>query len=557
MQQKNNITQKVYLWLPVLLSIVLVAGILIGMRLNGTPNISDSQDNANSTARLNSQGKIEQLLRFIESKYVDEVDREQLVDEAIESILKQLDPHSAYISKEEISRVTEDLEGNFEGIGVEFMILEDTVVVVSAISGGPAATVGIQAGDKIVQVEDSTVAGIGITNQGIISLLKGDKGTAVEVGIVRLGLKGIQQFEITRDKIPIHSVDAAYMISETTGYIRINRFRATTDREFIDALEKLDVGGMQDLVLDLRQNPGGYLQKAANMLNQLFDQKGNLMVYTQGRSVNRANYKTSGRGIFNIDKIAVLINEGSASASEIVAGAIQDHDRGIVVGRRSFGKGLVQEQYQLKDGSALRLTIARYYTPSGRSIQKPYEDLDAYQNDFNDRYESGELLSENNISITDSTRYFTDNGRIVFGGGGIIPDVFVPIDTSVLDETFTRLNQYVANFSFKHVEQNQAAFASLSIETFVMDYQISEADYQRFTQYAIQQQPKLDQAAVDGMSAKLKQYLKDNLKARIGKQLFADEGFYRVVNSTDPVVISALDALKDYKNILRKKQLKD
>lgn len=556
MQQKNNRIQKVYLWLPVMLSIVLVVGILIGLRLTGS-STSSTSDNAQLAAQRSSQGKVEQLLRFIESKYVDEVDREQLVDEAIESILKQLDPHSSYISKEDISRVTEDLEGNFEGIGVEFMILEDTIVVVSAISGGPAASVGVRPGDKIVQVEDSTVAGVGMTNAGIVALLKGAKGTEVEIGIYRPGLEDIQYFKITRDEIPIYSVDAAYMISETTGYIRINRFRATTDREFIDALERLETNGMEDLMLDLRQNPGGYLQKAANMLNQLFDDKGDLMVYTQGRSVNRANYKTSGRGVFSIDKIAVLINEGSASASEIVAGAIQDHDRGIIVGRRSFGKGLVQERYQLKDGSALQLTIARYYTPSGRSIQKPYEDLDAYQNDFNERYESGELLSENNISILDSTRYFTDNGRVVFGGGGISPDVFVPIDTSFLDPTFTKLNQYVANFSFNYFENNRGELSELSVEEFVGNYQISTNTYEAFTQYALEQNPKLAPNKVNNLNPKLQQQLKENIKARIGKQLFDDEGYYRVVNSTDPMVISALDAFKDYKNILKRKQFKN
>lgn len=556
MQQKNNTTQRVYLWLPAMLSIALVAGVLIGLRLTDA-STSAMPDTAQAAVQLSSQGKVEQLLRFIESKYVDEVDREQLVDEAIESILKQLDPHSAYITKEEIQRVNEDLDGNFEGIGVEFMILEDTVVVVSAISGGPAASVGIRAGDKIVQVEDSTVAGVGMTNSGIISLLKGDKGTDVEIGIYRPGLKDIQQFKITRDEIPIHSVDASYMISEQTGYIRINRFRATTDREFIDALERLESKGMEDLVLDLRHNPGGYLQKAANMLNQLFDEKGDLMVYTQGRSVNRSNYKTTGRGIFNIDKIAVLINEGSASASEIIAGAIQDHDRGIIVGRRSFGKGLVQDQYQLKDGSALRLTIARYYTPSGRSIQKPYEDLDAYQNDFNERYESGELLSENNISISDSTRYFTDNGRVVFGGGGISPDVFVPIDTTVLDPVFTKLNQHVANFSFSHFEQNRQELSALSIEEFVGGYTVDQSTYEGFTQYALKHGAALTSTQLEDLSSKLETQLKENIKARIGKQLFEDEGYYRVVNSTDPIVLSALDALKDYKEILKRKQFKN
>jgi carboxyl-terminal processing protease len=343
------------------------------------------------------------------------------------------------------------------------------------------------------------------------------------------------------------------MISERTGYIKVNRFAATTDREFIDALEELQREGMEDLILDLRHNPGGYLQKATNMLNQLFDEKGNLMVYTQGRTVSRNDYKTSGRSIFNLDKIAVLIDEGTASASEIMAGAIQDHDRGILVGRRSFGKGLVQEQYQLQDGSALRLTIARYYTPSGRSIQKPYEDMEAYRNDFNERYESGELISANNISIKDSTRYFTDNGRVVFGGGGIIPDVFVPLDTTLLQDDFLALRPYVPAFSFTLIEEQQAQVEAMDLSTFVKDYQISAADFQAFLAYAKQQ----NSDAPSQVSTRIQQQLKAELKARIAKHFFQDEGYFQVINQADPMIRSALDALADYREILRRKQLRD
>jgi carboxyl-terminal processing protease len=541
-----------HLWLPFLLSAALVAGILIGMQLKPVEATMIVEDASIATGRSGS-GKIEQLLRYIESKYVDEVDRDKLVDDAIENILKQLDPHSSYISAEELESVNEQMQGNFDGIGVEFMILEDTVVVVSALSGGPAESLGIKAGDKIVEVEDSIVAGNGITNAGIISLLKGEKGTKVEVGILRSGVDSVQHFEITRDEIPLESIDTRYMISERTGYIKVNRFAATTDREFIDALEELQREGMEDLILDLRHNPGGYLQKATNMLNQLFDEKGNLMVYTQGRTVSRNDYKTSGRSIFNLDKIAVLIDEGTASASEIMAGAIQDHDRGILVGRRSFGKGLVQEQYQLQDGSALRLTIARYYTPSGRSIQKPYEDMEAYRNDFNERYESGELISANNISIKDSTRYFTDNGRVVFGGGGIIPDVFVPLDTTLLQDDFLALRPYVPAFSFTLIEEQQAQVEAMDLSTFVKDYQISAADFQAFLAYAKQQ----NSDAPSQVSTRIQQQLKAELKARIAKHFFQDEGYFQVINQSDPMIRSALDALADYREILRRKQLRD
>lgn len=538
-----------------LLSIILVFGILIGMRLQPAQPILISEVSQEATNTPTSgNNKIDQLLRFIESKYVDDVDREQLVDEAIGSILEQLDPHSSYISAEELTQVNEQMEGNFEGIGVEFMIFEDTVVVVTPLTGGPAETVGIMAGDRIVQVEDSVIAGIGITNAGIIGLLKGEKGTSVKIGILRIGSEEVKEYEITRDKIPIKSIDAAYMISESTGYIKINRFSATTDKEFLDALEALDREGLKDLVLDLRRNPGGYLQKATNMLNQLFPEKGDLLVYTQGRAVNRMEYKTRGRGIFDINKIALLIDEGSASASEILAGAVQDHDRGIIVGRRSFGKGLVQEQYQLKDGSALRLTIARYYTPSGRSIQKSYEDLEAYENDFSQRYESGELISEANIKIKDSTRYFTENGRVVFGGGGIIPDVFVPMDTQGISDDYMVLRQQIPNFTFRYIDQYNETLQGLSLAEFALDFKVSEQDFQNFLEFSRSAGATFDE---NQLNAKSQQELKQQLKARVGKHLFDELGYYKIMNQNDPMILSALDALKDYENILKRKQFKN
>ncbi len=544
-----------YIWLPMLLSIILVFGILIGMRLQPAQPILISEVSQEATNTPTSgNNKIDQLLRFIESKYVDDVDREQLVDEAIGSILEQLDPHSSYISAEELTQVNEQMEGNFEGIGVEFMIFEDTVVVVTPLTGGPAETVGIMAGDRIVQVEDSVIAGIGITNAGIIGLLKGEKGTSVKIGILRIGSEEVKEYEITRDKIPIKSIDAAYMISESTGYIKINRFSATTDKEFLDALEALDREGLKDLVLDLRRNPGGYLQKATNMLNQLFPEKGDLLVYTQGRAVNRMEYKTRGRGIFDINKIALLIDEGSASASEILAGAVQDHDRGIIVGRRSFGKGLVQEQYQLKDGSALRLTIARYYTPSGRSIQKSYEDLEAYENDFSQRYESGELISEANIKIKDSTRYFTENGRVVFGGGGIIPDVFVPMDTQGISDDYMVLRQQIPNFTFRYIDQYNETLQGLSLAEFALDFKVSEQDFQNFLEFSRSAGATFDE---NQLNAKSQQELKQQLKARVGKHLFDELGYYKIMNQNDPMILSALDALKDYENILKRKQFKN
>lgn len=553
MRQNNPQRIKLmHIWLPFMLSVALVTGILIGLQLQPV-EATMVVDDASVAQSVSGSGKIEQLLRYIESKYVDEVDRDQLVDEAIESILEQLDPHSSYISAEDLQQVNEEMEGNFEGIGIEFMILEDTIVVVSALSGGPAATLGIQAGDKIVEVEDSVVAGKDFTNEDVISLLKGEKGTTVKLGILRAGMEKVQQFTVTRDEIPIRSIDARYMIGDNTGYIKINRFAATTDREFIDALEKLETQGMEDLIIDLRHNPGGYLQKATNMINQLFDEKGDLMVYTQGRSVSRNNYKTSGRSIFKIGKIAVLVNESTASASEIMAGAIQDHDRGIIVGRRSYGKGLVQEQYKLRDGSALRLTIARYYTPSGRSIQKSYEDLDAYRDDINERYESGELISANNIKVNDSTKYYTDNGRVVFGGGGIIPDIFVPFDTLLLDKNFLTLQQYTLTFSFRLAEKRKEELGQYDLKTFNQQFQVSDTDFTDFMAYAKSQL----KSSIPPISTQVKYHLKQAIKAQIGRQLFDEEGYYEVMNQNDPMISSALDGLANYQEILKRKKLKD
>lgn len=544
MQEKNRSLNRIHIWLPFVLATILVVGILIGMRIQSsvpTVILEPVSEEKAGTSTYGHQGKIEQLLRYIEAKYVDEVDREVLVDKAIQNILEELDPHSSYIPADELNAVTEQLQGNFDGIGVEFLIVDDTVVVVTPLSGGPAEKVGILAGDKIVQVEDSVIAGVGITNLGIISLLKGEKGTTVEVGILRGKDREIKKYKITRDEIPLKSVDVSYMLDEQTGLIKINRFAATTDREFIDALDTLTKQGMQDLVIDLRNNPGGYLQKATNMLNQLFRDKGALMVYTQGRSVNRSDYKSTGSSIFNIDKIAVLINENSASAAEIMAGAIQDQDRGIIIGRRSFGKGLVQEQYQLGDGSALRLTVARYYIPSGRSIQKSYDDLEAYKNDFAERYESGELLSENNIEIPDSTRYYTRGGRVVYSGGGIIPDVFVPLDTQELNDLHLELREEIPGFTVQFLKREKERLAKLERDRYAGQFRITQRDFIRFLDFARASGVNF---APTEVSPAIEKDLRLQLKARIGKHLFGDEVFYQIAYQDDDMLEAAMKALR-------------
>ena len=536
---KPNQRQRFTILMPLLFAVVLIFGILLGMTLQtGQPTrLLDTQ--AVENERYPGQSRIEEMLRYIEAKYVDSVDREELVDEAMKTILEQLDPHSSYISREELRQVTEQLEGNFEGIGVEFMMVDDTVVVVAPISGGPSEQAGILAGDKIVEVEDSIIAGQGLSNQDIINLLKGEKGTEVTIGIKRGQREALRRYTITRAEIPLNSVDVSYMLSDNTGYIKISRFSATTDREFIDALEYLvDEKGMQDLVIDLRHNPGGYLQKATNILSQLFPRNGELLVYTEGRAVKRSDYESSGRSFFNIDDVVVLIDEGSASASEILAGAVQDQDRGIIVGRRSFGKGLVQEQYRLSDGSALRLTVARYFTPSGRSIQKPYDDLDGYRNDFQERYESGELFAENKIAVDDSTRFYTSNGRIVYGGGGIIPDVFVPLDTTLMTDAFMSLRQQIPNFVFRYMEDNAAAYSELTLDEFRNDYSLSADLVDQFITFVAGEDEQL--------AAKAGNYRSDLalfIKARIGKHLFDEAGYYSIINQDDAMVQEALEVL--------------
>ncbi len=544
--QKDN--GRFNIWIPLLFALVLVAGMVIGMQLHPdqTTVVMEPQEEMVSVL---GQGKLEELIRYIEAKYVDDVNRNELVDETIASILRQLDPHSSYIPAERLREINEQLEGNFEGIGVEFMILDDTIVVVSALAGGPSETAGIRAGDKIVEVGDSVIAGANIDSRDVMGLLRGEKGSQVEVGIRRNGEAGLRRITITRDKIPMHSVDVAYMLDRRTGYIKVNRFSATTYEEFMQALEKLiDEGNMEDLVIDLRHNPGGYLQQATNILSQLFREKDKLLVYTEGRSVHRSNYETTGRAFYDIDDIVVLIDEGSASASEILAGAIQDHDRGYIVGRRSFGKGLVQEQYRLRDGSALRLTVARYYTPSGRSIQKDYVDQEHYDEDLQDRLVSGELTSATDMPIEDTTRYFTSSGRIVYGGGGIMPDVFVPMNEVFLNEDYLHLRQLVPSYVYRFMEERGDRIDHYTLEEFQRRFQVDEDAYRAFLEYAATEGGRPNAPLKEKVKAELRRYL----KARIAKHLFDDAGFYQVWNAEDPYLEKAMETLRDSKPITSK-----
>lgn len=415
---------------------ILLLGLFVGFRMGrmNTPHVLIPP----------KSNKLDVILDFAQKNYVDSISVPDLVEFAIPEVLKHLDPHSVYISSKEMRGANEQLEGNFDGIGVYFNMPEDTVVVTGVISGGPSERVGIQAGDRIVKINDSLIAGSKVPQDSIVKMLRGKSGTEVSVDVKRTDIDQLIPFTITRAKIPIKSIDVAYMIDDETGYIKMSKFARTTHEEFVDASKKLHNEGMKKLIVDLRDNTGGYLDQAFEIANE-FLPKGQLIVYTEGRARRRVDYYSTGSGRNIDDEVIVLINENSASASEILAGSIQDNDRGTIVGRRSFGKGLVQEQHSFKDGSGFRLTIARYYTPTGRSIQRPYtEGSDDYYMDLLRRYEHREMETADSIYHNDSLRYETPGGKIVYGGGGIMPDVFVPIDT-------TRITPYLSNLIGKNL----------------------------------------------------------------------------------------------------------
>jgi len=523
---------------------MMVSGMIIGMKIQKVPLIQSRTYTAGEGHQISiSEGsKIEELLRYIEHRYVDEVDRDKLVDKAIATILDELDPHSNYIAAEDLQQVNEQLQGNFEGVGIEFLMIDDTILVVSAISGGPSDKVGVLPGDKIISIGDSIVAGVEITTSEIVKYLRGERGTTVNVGMLRNGVGELLYFDIERDEIPINSVDIAYMRDERTGYIKINRFSATTHVEFMDSMGyMIEKEGMKDLVIDLRQNPGGYLQEATKMLSQLFEDRKQLLVYTEGRKVKRNDYETTGHQFFEVGEIALLIDEGSASASEIMAGAIQDWDRGVVLGRRSFGKGLVQEQYNLRDGSALRLTVARYFTPTGRSIQKSYDEDADYDGDLSNRMTSGELFNQDSIVLLDTTRFYTKKEkRIVYGGGGITPDIFVPVDSLELNYNLLLVREHVPQFVYRQLENKTTVPAEKKLSDWQKEYQVSDQMIRELASYVSDKGVDLTEAELNEITP----LLKTIVKARVARQYFGPEGSFSVLNSQDAVVIKALKALR-------------
>ena len=489
--------------------------------------------------------KLTALFYHLENSYVDTVNTDALVDDAIRTVLQDLDPHSVYIPADDVEKANEGLEGNFEGIGIQFNILRDTITVVSPISGGPSEKLGIMAGDKIVSIEGENVAGVGITNQDVTTKLRGDKGTKVNVGIRRRGSKGALDFEIIRDKIPIFSLDAAYMATDKIGYIKLNRFSKTTMTEFTTALNDLKEKGMEDLILDLQGNGGGLLQTSIQLADE-FLKNDELIVYTEGRSYPRRDAKASDIGGFENGRLVVLIDEGSASASEIVSGAIQDWDRGLIVGRRSFGKGLVQRPIPLPDGSIVRLTTQKYYTPSGRCIQKPYDDgAEAYYLEKYDRYNNGELWSLDSIQFPDSLKYFTQKKRVGYGGGGITPDVFVALDTSQSSDLNSDLirkgimNSFAITYTNRNRKKLMKAYEDVTSfkDNFDMDPVISE-----FKEYAENESDEIEWT--DDQYKTSEKMIKGRLKALIARNLWDYSAYFEVFNPMWPAYKAAIDILE-------------
>lgn len=486
------------------------------------------------------------LMRYVGQLYVDSVNIEDLTQRAIVSMLEDLDPHSVYFSADELKEADEPLNGNFEGIGVQFNIFQDTIMVVSPISGGPSERLGIRSGDRIVTIDGDNAAGIGITNRDVMKLLKGPKGTVVKVGIKRDGEGGLLAFDIVRDKIPIYSIDAAHMLDKRIGYIKVSRFAKTTMDELREALMALKNDGMKDLVLDLQGNGGGMLRTAIEMSDEFLSED-KLIVYTEGRSFERDNTYAQYKGLFEKGRLVVLVDEASASASEIVSGAVQDWDRGLVIGRRSFGKGLVQRPMRLPDGSAVRLTVQKYYTPAGRCIQKPYEDgVEAYRKEKFERYERGELMSLDSLELPDSLLFQTRiQKRDVYGGGGILPDLFVPLDTTYKSGTFSSILRkgLCSKYALEQVDARRQDWEARHTDetAFVQDMTFTDAEIASFKAFLIDEEIDIDPEEW----ARSLPAIELRLKAFYGRNIYNSRTFYRVIGGLNEALQEAVRVLND------------
>lgn len=503
----------------------------------------------------NTKNDLEESLRklvgataMIYNIYVDSVDCKKLAEDAINGMLNKLDPHSAYTNAKDTKKLTEPLEGSFEGIGVQFNILEDTLLVIQPVPKGPSEKAGILAGDRIISVADTTIAGVKMSREEIMRRLRGPKGTIAHLGVLRQGIKDTLKFDVKRDKIPVNSVDAAYMITPTIGLIRFNNFSLTTHQEVKDAIIKLKASGMKSLIVDLQQNGGGFLQAAAEIASE-FLPKGDMIVYTKGRSVPNQEFRSVGGGLFADGKLVILVDEYSASASEILAGAVQDQDRGLVVGRRTFGKGLVQRPLEIPDGSMIRLTVARYYTPSGRSIQKPYQkgDLKSYARDVINRYNKGELTHADSIHFPDSLRYKTlRKGRTVYGGGGIMPDYFVPLDTTKYSKCYRELSakSLIINHSLKYTDKHRKKLIKeySTFKAFKEKFQVPQTVIDEIFKEGEKQKITPKDEADKALAEKNMQLF---IKALVARDLWDMSEYFAIIYEHDEIVKKAVELIEN------------
>jgi carboxyl-terminal processing protease len=526
--------KRLQVWMPLLFSLVLIAGMFIGSALR--QNVPGSRGIFNSGKR----SVLQEVVDLVNLKYVDKVNTDTLTEDAIQAMLAHLDPHSVFIPATNVEEINEDLQGNFEGIGVEFFIIDDTVHVTNVLSGGPSDKAGLQVGDKFLKVGDSVVAGKTINGDKIKNFLRGVGGSKVQVTVLRNG-KQIQA-AITRGTIPLYSVDASYMIDTATGYIHLNKFSGTTYEEFMKAMETLEAKGMKKLIFDLRGNGGGILSEATDIADEfLTDDR--LIVYTKGNKQDKIEYNSKRPGLFEKGKLVLLVDESSASASEVVAGALQDWDRATIIGRRTFGKGLVQEQYDLTDGSALRLTVARYYTPLGRNIQKPYnKGRDAYNDELAERFENGELVNGDTVTKHTGPAFKTKSGRIVYGGGGITPDIFIPFDTATFSSNVYVLfdNQLFSKFIYIYYQQNKAYFDQFKNPAdFIRRFSDTRTAWNSLVSYAtknainVQNIPERDKVEVE-----------KRIKTWLARQIWRMEGYYEVSNADDAAINKAMAEMK-------------
>ncbi|RMA66236.1 S41 family peptidase [Ulvibacter antarcticus] len=520
-------------YLPLLLGIAAAVGVFIGSKLN----FNDKTEKIFATN--SKKDKLNRLIDYIDYEYVDQVNTDSIVDVTVNGILENLDPHSVYIPVDEYEENADDMRGNFVGIGISFYPYNDSIAVIRSISGGPAEKVGIKGGDRILFADAHKLFGEDTERDSISEFLKGEINSKVKLKVFRKGEAALLDFTVKRKRVPLVSVDASYKLNEELGYIKVNRFSETTYSEFEKALDKLIDEGITKLVLDLRDNPGGYIATAERIVDE-FLENDKLILITRNKNGDENKSFATRRGDFENGKLYVLINENSASASEIVAGALQDNDKGTIVGRRSFGKGLVQREMALGDGSAVRLTIARYYTPTGRSIQKPYGNgNEAYYSDYEKRYKNGELISIDSIKVADSLRFVTPKGKVVYGGGGIIPDVFVPKDTSVENETLQYISRsgFMSYFVFEYLDKHRHTFDDISFTDFANGFVVDKEIVDGFLEYS-----KFSEARLD-----LKKYseaLKKALKANIGQQLYGSNAFEYILNQDDPMILKVLELEK-------------